>query len=1649
MDRLQSLKAIGEGAEALVYADRSAGTVYKVLRGHEASPALGIWPDLFSTADGRLDYAFSPATRPRQLAARIAVQTLLGGTPTEIVGIGPDGHVILKQPLSSMPDIASRDAYIDAGVRTLAKQQAGLVLIPPGMLSDPKAPSTYLAVVEGRPYLVADLVPDNFVGDTQRNARLNDVVVTNLPASIIPRVKGLAAVVTQAGQEAARLGDRANRLFKSSVSAYHEPVVGSNEMPPPTPQMDDFMVPIEQRKTTPGFLKDGWALWHEALDEWKPKFAAWVARQPSLAAFLTKPTLDKDNNPRFQRALVVSRISRPEGGWRMTNFSRYLENKPNTSYGDFENGAWVPTSHSEYPTKEEAFNDALGEAGQDATYTTQPLFKSTVSPDPSPLAKIGWNHLDRHVSAKLAALTRWTTDKTHVGDLVAKWGAHPNAQPFIGLGKGLKREFFPDSVLPREVAARKREMEIKTALGAQRGMDLVRALSGKPKFSDLAYPAEFSQNPMHRRNLYLAMTGEIPMTSLPQALQDLGGRLRDMLVDMGREAVKQGRMSTDTFANLQSGYMPHYYKEDVQREKSILQRFRLGVRDILAQRTTAWHIVDNDTKDKTGEPRLISWQGNQWRFRNKEHRDAFYEDFILNETLSQVQARGGKAARALTLSDLRAPAKLDAELRGRIKEISLQLKMRYSKERPLDIDEQEKAGLIMDPVYSIARYTAQMVHDNSTAEFFNFVAGNKDWTSDTASPGFTEIPDNPRFGRLAGKYVTDDVSRQILEMVEAPNVALQLYDTLLGWWKTGKALALDTPIPTPTGWTTMGELQEGDIIFDENGQSCHVMHATSVMHDHPCYRVTFSDGTSIVADAEHLWATYRGGDQKRLKISTTEEIKATLHYGTKNWNTHSIPNTLPLQTSTVNLPVSPYVLGAWLGDGTSRHANITVGGSDLASMTEILTAEGVRCGVPRKDKRNEVYTLPIQSHEPKRKDTFQAVLKRMGLLGIGLKHIPAVFLRADPAQRLALLQGLMDTDGSISPKGLIEFSTSIPVLRDGVLELCRSLGFKPTWRTKRTTAKDNYRVLFHADAGQPVFRLLRKLARLKPASVGRRSQTRQITAVEPVESVPVRCIQVNSPNKLYLAGQAMVPTHNTVLNPGTHMRNVLGNIFFSQLAGTSVWNPGNVPFYKAALKAMRNGGPDLQEAYEMGILGADFVSSELRQTLRQLLPDPATIADDGKPDVILGIGKAIGRVVPDMLKNPLSKGYNQIAALYQAEDELFKLSTYLKAKAMTGSAEKARDHVRTWFPYFDQGTSATLKTLGRTAMPFLGFYRESIRIFGNAVKERPIALATGLAVPRLITFLSAMLLGLDDDDLDQVKKDMRGKAGKLLGPTPFEGMPLFSMLLPVRSDTGQVQQFDISAIHPFVDFLGNRVEATSGQDWWQQMWRSMIAAGPIGSLVYSQMTGRETFGDRTFVEQNMTAMEKIGARADNLAKTLLPPLAPGGTGFKTLMSAGERTTNKTFEVRSPVQAVTRAVIGLDVRNATPDLYRMADDWRKANGLPTSEGMDFGGSTPVSRARKALFAQLAQDEPNPQAIGNIKKALTTMGSPIKTPQDVQRLLFYRNPLMIIGGDKTKGLTASDAQQRFRNSLKGLEREALDQALAEYEKIKAKAPALLLR
>lgn len=400
---------------------------------------------------------------------------------------------------------------------------------------------------------------------------------------------------------------------------------------------------------------------------------------------------------------------------------------------------------------------------------------------------------------------------------------------------------------------------------------------------------------------------------------------------------------------------------------------------------------------------------------------------------------------------------------------------------------------------------------------------------------------------------------------------------------THKALAVDTPLATPTGWTTMGEVAVGDMVFDERGHPCRVTYVTPVVTGRPCYRVVFSDGASIIADESHPWKVDCFGKTDAVTVTTLDLLRDTPATGRKPY---SIPMAGPLQTGSVDLPIDPYILGAWLGDGLSHAAVVVVGLSDAQTIDLLKDAGAVAAlrwkssrvflvsldpdygkesHCPRGHDRDAVgrtadgHCLKCHRQKEQRRRAGEAVdglvpnsirgwLKSIGLIsekgsGNSQKHIPSEYLRASIEQRTALLQGLMDTDGSIRKDGSCVFVTTLPRLANGVQELLSSLGIKHACKETITTyrhhgAKKNgklaFRIEFFAPSEMPIFRLSRKLERQKAQKpLTTRATRRRVVSVDPVDSVPVRCISVDSDSHLYLAGAGMVPTHNTF--PGGHI----------------------------------------------------------------------------------------------------------------------------------------------------------------------------------------------------------------------------------------------------------------------------------------------------------------------------------------------------------------------------------------------------------------------------------------------------------------------------------------------------------------------------------
>lgn len=365
--------------------------------------------------------------------------------------------------------------------------------------------------------------------------------------------------------------------------------------------------------------------------------------------------------------------------------------------------------------------------------------------------------------------------------------------------------------------------------------------------------------------------------------------------------------------------------------------------------------------------------------------------------------------------------------------------------------------------------------------------------------------------------------------------------------KCGKGpLCLNTPIPTPKGWSTMRDLQPGDQVFDDQGNPCNVINKSEVYIGSKCYRMHFSDGTSIVCDEDHLWQTTSrrtGGPLGPKKqpgprkdqpwVRQTREIAETVTLQTTSQHPQSVYNhrievNKPLQCLEAKLPIPPYTFGVWLADGGSAKSSIDIGHKKEPTVIRGITAEGIEV---RRQKGKPNCTAFALIHP---EDSGSTMLRRLKFLGLWKnKHIPAVYLRASENQRRALLRGVLDCDGTVSKDGRPSICQTNPVLVKGILELMRSLGIKA--RARHRVAKiggnvvgDCWNIHFTCYKDCNLFSVPFKANRLKNRPKTRPlSRSLMITKCEPVDSVPTQCIEVDSPNHLFLAGEGMTVTHNS------------------------------------------------------------------------------------------------------------------------------------------------------------------------------------------------------------------------------------------------------------------------------------------------------------------------------------------------------------------------------------------------------------------------------------------------------------------------------------------------------------------------------------------
>ncbi len=355
----------------------------------------------------------------------------------------------------------------------------------------------------------------------------------------------------------------------------------------------------------------------------------------------------------------------------------------------------------------------------------------------------------------------------------------------------------------------------------------------------------------------------------------------------------------------------------------------------------------------------------------------------------------------------------------------------------------------------------------------------------------------------------------------------------------GRALALDTKLPTPDGWTTMGRVQVGDRVFDETGTVRRVVAKSPVWKDRPTYRVRFSSGQEVLADENHLWRVQGwlqrntgSGDRTKTLDLTTKQLAEKVMYSGRNAN-WSIAQAGPLDYQRADLLIDPYVLGYWLGDGHTAAAVITTMDRDVITEFEMR-------GYPCKQRLIKAIKPTSRASSYGVGNDLQFKLRAVGLLGN--KHVPEGYLRASYQQRLDLLCGLMDSDGNVGNRNgqRGEFSNTNRVLADAVMELVRGLGGKANMFHNKCSGtethmlngqivrhvKDSYRVDFSLP--DVPFKIGRKVDAYH--SDRRRARTKHfIESIELVEPMDTVCIEVDSPSHLFVVGDTLVPTHNSIL----------------------------------------------------------------------------------------------------------------------------------------------------------------------------------------------------------------------------------------------------------------------------------------------------------------------------------------------------------------------------------------------------------------------------------------------------------------------------------------------------------------------------------------
>lgn len=488
-----------------------------------------------------------------------------------------------------------------------------------------------------------------------------------------------------------------------------------------------------------------------------------------------------------------------------------------------------------------------------------------------------------------------------------------------------------------------------------------------------------------------------------------------------------------------------------------------------------------------------------------------------------------------------------------------------------------------------------------------------------------------------------------------------------------KALALDTPILTPTGYIPMRDIHIGDRVIDRDGLSTRVR-AESEVFNNQTYTVKLTDGTEFIANEDHYHIVQRrtsaglGKAGKRKNIwkeeeLTTKEIiekgvvakrKVTKHTPKGRdlkWFIPLINN--PVEFDSVHSAIDPYTVGVILGDGAIDKVSGMPGiSSHIDDVNEL------RGYIP--------YTLSDIYHDKRRHETTSfriqdigpIVKKFIGTNTTWTKSIPNTLLFGFKEERIAVLRGLMDTDGTISDAGHYSFTSASKELAEGVKHIVKSLGGYATLRKYTNNYAGYYTVSFNLLDINP-FRLLRKANKWLPSKQYKSGTRIGIESIVPTEMpIPSKCISVESKTKSFLI-EGCMPTRNTTL---------LGEYMFLYLGVYgSIPGFGKINLAMYVSDSIENGVKNMRKNVEYRWNNSNFLQHYIPKTrFTDVRWEFNNI--DGKPFIVKGYGASSGvrgskelgqrptlAILDDLISDDDARSPTVIASI---EDTVYKAVNY-------------------------------------------------------------------------------------------------------------------------------------------------------------------------------------------------------------------------------------------------------------------------------------------------------------------------------------------------------------------------------------------------------